>query len=368
MGRADDSEAGGHGRLTELHAGVERALEGVREVQHDLVDRDRDLEQVSALLVAVLRELPEALVIVGPEGEVRLANRRAEELLDDVGAFATEAVVRALRGEETRRGRAELERRGDTVYVEFASTPVRDAAGGIVAAVLTFQDITEREVRERVQREFIANAAHELQTPLAAIVSAVQVLKAGAKDDAATRDRFLDHIDNAVDRLDRLTRALLVLARAQTREEEPRHELIELRLFLEEIASALRPTSVPVTISCAPDAAVIANRSLLEQALVNLGGNALKHSRGPVVLGVRRQGSRVFIDVADSGPGIPPAEQSRVFERFYRIAGREDDGFGLGLAIVREAVDALNGELELDTSPSGTRVSIGLPGARVRKT
>jgi two-component system, OmpR family, phosphate regulon sensor histidine kinase PhoR len=392
MGRPDDSESAGHdaeselaeltvrsealrqrtaagdGRLADLLVSVERALDDVREVHHHLIDRDRDVEKVSALLAAVLRELPEAVLIVGPEGEVQLANRRAQELLDDADGFATEAVVRALDGEETRRGRAELERHGKPVVIEFASTPVRDAGGGIVAAVLTFQDITAREVRERVQREFIANAAHELQTPLAAIVSAIQVLKAGAKDDATTRDRFLDHIDHAVDRLDRLTRALLVLARAQTQEEAPRHELIELRPFLEEVASALRPAAVPVTISCPPDAAVIANRSLLEQALVNLGGNALKHSRGPVTLGVRRQDSRVFIDVTDSGPGIPLAEQSRVFERFYRIAGREDDGFGLGLAIVREAVDALNGGLELDTSPSGTRVSIALPGARVRKT
>jgi signal transduction histidine kinase len=101
---------------------------------------------------------------------------------------------------------------------------------------------------------------------------------------------------------------------------------------------------------------------------VNLGGNALKHSRGPVELGVRRRDGRVFIDVIDSGPGIPPSEQGRVFERFYRVPGRKDGGFGLGLAIVREAVDALKGELELDTSPSGTRVSIALPGARVRKT
>jgi two-component system sensor histidine kinase VicK len=360
--------AAGDGRLAELLLSVERALEDVREVHHHLVDRDRDVEKVSALLTAVLRELPQGVLIVGPAGDVQLANRRAQELLDDAAGFATEAVVRALDGQETRRELAQLERAGETVVVEFASTPVRDAAGGIVAAVLTFEDVTEREVRERVQREFIANAAHELQTPLSAIVSAVQVLKAGAKDDATTRDRFLDHIDSAVDRLDRLTRALLVLARAQTREEAPRHEVIEVGPLLEEVAAAFGPTAVPVTISCPPDTAVIANRSLLEQALVNLGGNALKHSRGPVVLGVRRQDGRVFIDVTDSGPGIPLSEQGRVFERFYRVPGREDGGFGLGLAIVREAVDALKGELELDTSPSGTRVSIALPGARVRKT
>jgi two-component system phosphate regulon sensor histidine kinase PhoR len=342
-----------------------RALNTELELRIDA--HSHEFEQASARFAAVLRELPEAVVIIGPSGEVQLSNRRAQELLDGADAFAAEAVTRALRGEETRGARTELRRGEETLLVEYATTPVRDPAGEIVAAVLTFQDVTERELRERAQREFITNAAHELQTPLAAVASAVQVLKAGAKDDSKTLDRFLDHIDNAVGRLDRLTRALLVLARAQTREEAPRHEVIELRPLLQDVAAALRPSPVPVTVSCARDTAVIANRPLLEQALVNLGGNALKHSRSRVVFGARRVDGRVLIEVTDSGPGIPPSEQSRVFERFYRVGEREGDGFGLGLAIVREAIEALNGELDLDSSPSGTRVSILLPGARVRR-
>jgi two-component system phosphate regulon sensor histidine kinase PhoR len=307
-------------------------------------------------------------VIVGPSGEVQLANRRAQELLDGADAFATEAVEKALSGEGTSHGRAELTRAGEPLIVEYVSAPVRDVRGEVIAAVLTFQDVTERDLRERTQREFVTNAAHELQTPIAAIASAVQVLKAGAKDDRKTRDRFLDHIDDAVARLDRLMRALLVLARAQSREEAPRHEVIELRPLLDSVAAALRPGRVPVVVACPPDAAVIANRPLLEQALVNLGSNAVKHSRGRVVLGARSQNGRVQIDVKDSGPGIPPSEKQRVFDRFYRVAERDGNGFGLGLAIVREAVAALSGELELDSTPEGTRVSIRLPGARVRRT
>jgi two-component system phosphate regulon sensor histidine kinase PhoR len=343
-----------------------RALNTELELRIDA--RTYEVEQMTARLAAVLRELPEGVIIVGHGGEVQLANRRAQDLLEDADALATEAVTRALQGEETRAVRTELARGEELLVIEYATTPVRDAAGEVVAAVLTFQDVTERELRERAQRDFVTNAAHELQTPLAAIASAVQVLQAGAKDEVKTRDRFLDHIDQAVNRLDRLTRALLVLARAQTREEAPRHEVIELRPLLEEVASALRPSAVPVTVSCARETAVIANRPLLEQALVNLGGNALKHSRSRVVLGARRVDGRVLIEVTDSGVGIPPWEQSRVFDRFYRVGDREGDGFGLGLAIVREAVEALNGELELDSSPNGTRVSILLPGARVRVT
>jgi PAS domain S-box-containing protein len=343
-----------------------RALNTELELRIDA--RTYEVDQMTARLAAVLRELPEGVVIVGQQGEVQLANKRAHDLLDGPDTFATEAVARALKGEETRAVRTELERGEEVLVVEYAATPVRDAFGEVIAAVLTFQDVTERELRERAQRDFVTNAAHELQTPLAAIASAVQVLKAGAKDDLKMRDRFLDHIDQAVDRLDRLTRALLVLARAQTREETPRHEVIELRALLEEVAAALRPSAVPVTVSCAKDTAVIANRPLLEQALVNLGGNALKHSGSRVVLGARRVDGRVLIEVTDSGVGIPPWAQSRVFDRFYRVGEREGDGFGLGLAIVRESVEALNGELTLESSPDGTRISIALPGARVRVT
>jgi PAS domain S-box-containing protein len=330
--------------------------------------RTHEVEQVSARLAAVLRELPHGILIIGPGREVQLANRRAQELVGGADTFAADAVARAFEGEETRGAVMELEQGGEVLLIEYTTTSVRAAGGEVVAAVLTFQDVTERELRERAQREFVTNAAHELQTPLAAIASAVQVLQAGAKDDPTSRDRFLDHIETAVNRLDRLTRALLVLARAQTRGEAPRHEMIQLRPLLQEVAAALRPSAVPVIVTCASDTAVIANRPLLEQALVNLGGNALKHSLERVVLSGRRIDGRVLIEVTDSGPGIPPAEQPRVFDRFYRVGEREGEGFGLGLAIVREAVDALNGELELESSPRGTRVSIFLPGARVRRT
>lgn len=348
-----------------------RAEDQIRTLQTDLElsadARDHDAQELTARLAAVLRQLPEGVVIAGPDGEVQLANQSAEELLAGADGFAADAVDRALKGEKSG-GRAEVKRGREKLVVEFAATPVKDAAGEVVAGVLTFRDVTERELRERAQRDFVTNAAHELQTPLAAIASAVQVLQAGAKDDAKTRDRFLDHIDMAVNRLDRLTRALLVLARAQSRQEAPREEVIAVRPLLEGIVTALRPTTVPIIVTCASDTAVIANRPLLEQALVNVAGNALKYSHSRVVLGARPVDGRVLIEVTDSGPGIPPSEQQHVFNRFYRLGTREGDGFGLGLAIVRDAVAALNGELELDSSPSGTRVSILLAGARVRGT
>lgn len=224
-------------------------------------------------------------------------------------------------------------------------------------------DVTAHEQRERAERDFVTNAAHELQTPIAAITSGVQVLQAGAKENEADRDRFLAHIEAACARLDRLTRALLVLARAQAGHEDPRAELVELEPLLQSVAAAL-PPGAQVDVTCSPGLAVVANRALLEQSLVNLGLNAVKYTTGRVLLAAERDSGRVVLEVRDEGTGIDADERQRVFERFYRGTDA-DDGFGLGLAIVAEAVKAIKGELQLDSTKAGTGVSIRLPGATI---
>ena len=100
----------------------------------------------------------------------------------------------------------------------IAGIPPRGRSKNVI---LVITDVSVRERRERAEREFVTNAAHELRTPLATITGAIQVLQSGAKDDAVERDRFLDHIEREAARLGRLTHSLLVLARAQTREEAP---------------------------------------------------------------------------------------------------------------------------------------------------
>ena len=234
------------------------------------------------------------------------------------------------------------------------------------AAVLVLTDVTERERRERAQREFVANAAHELRTPLSVITGAVEVLQAGAKDVPEERDRFLGHIARESARLGRLARALLMLARAQTRAETLRLERVELRPLLEQVAAGVRAQGdVAVRITCPRSLAVAAQPELAEQIVSNLLDNAVKHTdRGEIVVTGRRAGDGVAIEVRDTGSGIGREERDAVFERFYRAGGRDRDGFGLGLAIVREAVRALGGTVELDSRPGrGTTVRVRLPAA-----
>jgi signal transduction histidine kinase len=236
-------------------------------------------------------------------------------------------------------------------------------------ALLVVDDLTEQERRELAEREFVSNAAHELRTPLTTIIGAIEVLQAGAKEDPAERDRFLGHIEREAGRLARLARAMLTLARAHSGQEQPRVEAVELAPLLRDVAAGLHPhAGVALEVEVTDGLAVEANRDLLEQALRNLGENAAKHTaRGSVVLRAYGNGNTVTVEVEDSGPGISPEVQRHVFDRFYR-GERDEHGFGLGLAIVRESVRTLGARIELDSAPGeGTVFRILLAQARVRE-
>ena len=323
------------------------------------------------LPTSVLYELPYCVLIFDAAGQLQFVTRQAEDLL----GLTSEEIAEAVRDSETSSPgvnlvskllasgptdpmRIELKRpNGSRTEIEGRVTEVGRTA------IVSLEDVSVNDRRERAERDFVTNAAHELQTPLAAITSAVQVLQAGAKDHVADRDRFLAHVESACRRLERLTRALLVLARAQTGVERPRQEIVPVASLLAEVADGLAPGR-KVEVDCAADVAVLANRPLLEQALANLSQNAAKYSQGRIVLGAVRSDESVRIHVHDSGGGISETDRERVFDRFYRGAGPKG-GFGLGLAIAAEAVKAIDGELELETSSAGTSFAIRLPGARM---
>lgn len=220
-----------------------------------------------------------------------------------------------------------------------------------------------RTGQESPEEQFVTNAAHELQSPLTAIVSAVEVLQAGAKD-GPERDIFLDHIEQAAARLVRLTRSLLVLSRVQTRLEAARTELVELEPLLSEVAARVSPQEdVDLVVSCPADAAVVANRDLVDHAVFNVLTNATNYTRnGRIELSARLNGAAAEICISDTGPGIPETEQARVFERFYRGEAGTDQGSGLGLAIARAAIEAVGGSVELDSEVgAGTTVRFQFP-------
>lgn len=337
-------------------------------MRNRLRDSFARLESERSRLEELVERLDEGVIVVDDDLNVEFANGQARRLLDHP-LRSGQPLPESLRpiGDRLSAARSSI---SDT-YIDADEHRVYAIAGlpalaGSESAILVVRDISERERRERAQREFVTNAAHELRTPLTTITGAVDILQSGAKEIPNDRDRFLEHIQRESDRLVRLTRALLVLARAQTRDELPRIERVSARSLLESVAAAVAPREgVTFTVDCDEGLELETEPDLMEQSLINLAANAVKNtSEGAVVLTARQANGAVTIEVADSGRGMSRAVRERAFERFYRGNGRDTDGFGLGLAIVRESVRVLGGRIDIDSAPgSGTRVRVTLPAA-----
>ncbi len=336
-----------------------------------------------ARLAAVLEQAPVAIMVVDARTrEVAHRNERAERLRVEIGAQAPPSYdasgkrygpddwppIRSLGGEVVQGELIRVEDADATTFFEVSSSPLRDTDGSIVGSIAVYEDATQREQRLEAEREFAATAAHELQTPIAAIIGVTEALITGAKDDPQLADRFLGHLEREARRLDRLSNALLVLARANHAGEPPRLELVPLRPLLETTAGALRSAqTVTVRVECDDDVGVLTHSDVLAQILENLVANAARHTvEGSIVLAARLTGrARAAIEVRDTGGGIATSERARIFGR-YEQGGHAPVGSGLGLAIAREAATLIGAQLVLvESSERGTTFSLNLPGGRL---
>jgi two-component system sensor histidine kinase VicK len=354
---------------TELHSSfgdeigtLATTVDGMR---RRLGDAFAQLEAERDRLELLLDRLHEGVIAVDSELRVQYANASVRGRLPQLEAGTPlphafeELPLRALatqlfvRGAPVAEARANL---ADGATYSLVGIP----AAGTELAVLVLADITADERRRRAEREFVANASHELRTPVSAIATAVEALELGARDDPEERDRFISLIGRQAERLTRLTKSLLVLARAQTREEGMQLVPVELGPFLERVAAAEPSQRVRVEASGAP--AALAQPDVLEQVVANLVANAVRHAPdGSIVVHADGAGDEAVIEVRDDGPGIPAEVRSRVFDRFYAGAGPGRDGFGLGLAIARDSTLAMRGRLELESEPgSGTTARVVL--------
>jgi two-component system phosphate regulon sensor histidine kinase PhoR len=319
----------------------------------------------------VLAQLPQGVVLVDQKLVIEYANPAAERLLgagspgdplpDPWPKFSLRTLAAGLFGSDPPPGGTLVESEHNFFWVEGLPPSTTETA------ILIVEDVTERERARQSEREFVENAAHELRTPLAAIVSVMDVLDGGAKDIPEARDRFLKHIRVHSERLSRLARSLLVLARLQTGVEQPRLTVVPVRPLLEEIAGRLDPAhGVEVSIRSSDRTGALADRDLLQRAIANVAENSAKHTRtGEIVLEARVNGTTTRIEIRDTGPGMTDEERARAFQRFYR-SSNGTDGFGLGLAIAEEAVRAIGGTIELESElGSGTRVRVAVPSAKI---
>lgn len=240
-----------------------------------------------------------------------------------------------------------------------------ESNGSVIGAVVLVFDITEAAYAERNRREFTANVSHELKTPLQSIMGSAELIENGLVE-AEDMPRFVSHIRTEAGRLVTLIDDIIRLSRLDEGSEMP-FENVDLyeaaAEVVDELANIAAARNVEITVT-GEAVNVKGVRRLLTEILFNLCDNAVKYNKdgGTVEVSINRQEDHAVVSVKDSGIGIPPEHQARIFERFYRVdksRSKESGGTGLGLSIVKHAVQYLNGKIDLQSSPGeGTTIQI----------
>ena len=243
----------------------------------------------------------------------------------------------------------------------------RDELGRLAAR---FDDMLARlEAAFARERRFISDASHELKTPLTVINANAQMLERWGDRDDTVRHESLEAIRHESAQMARVINAMLMLAKTES-PARLSFEPLNMRPIVSDVANSLRPRAAEKGITlearCNGDAYVVGEPGLLRQLVVNLTENAIKFTReGGVTLTLCTEDSRVHLDVADTGPGIPEDALPHVFERFYRADpahSRAVEGTGLGLAVVSSIVRAHGGQIDVRSQVGkGTTISVKLP-------
>ena len=331
----------------------------------DLASRLAGLEADRARMAAILSGMIEGVLVVNEHGRLQLANDAARRLLQIDAASegrqypeivrhpaVAQQIASALAGKPT--ASVELTGLRDPNMTLMARTaPVEISPGR--GAVVVLHDITDLRRADQVRRDFVANVSHELRTPLTAIRGYVEALGDATPDESR---RFLEIVARHTARMERLVRDLLRLARLDAGQELLERVPCSIDSLFNSVEADLAPLiegrRVTVVRRIAADAATVqGDPAKLQDALRNLLENAANHSPdgGHVVMESRRERGRIQISVIDDGPGIPPSDLLRVFERFYRVdkartrEGKDPGGTGLGLSIVRHLVELHGGRV-----------------------
>ena len=346
----------------------------LRSLQENLTGRMGELERERSETVALIASMVEGVIALGATGRVTTMNPAARRLLSLGPAappppalelfrqpLAHEAVEDALGGME--RAGLEVELDGRAVLLSAHPLP----GGG---AVLVLHDVTGLKRLEAVRRDFVANVSHELKTPLTVIRGYAETLAAEDVPPASRRE-FLDKVLANARRMQQLVDDLLDLSRIESGTWAPHPERIAVRKLVEDTWAAMAARAAAGSVSFAdlvdPTRTAVADPEAARAVLRNVLDNSVRYTPagGSVTVDAGAQPGGVWIEVRDTGVGIPGEHLPRIFERFYRVdaaRSRELGGTGLGLAIVKHLVEAHGGRVEATSALGrGTTIRITLP-------
>lgn len=344
-------------------------------------------------LELILEHMDNAVLLLDRYGQVTAVNRRADELfgtkeplvgkhnLQVIGSGHLDQVVQTAVSEHHARMtdlklvRSNVKRVFQVFVAPLYDAPYFQRASGVLCV---FHDITMLTEMQERQTEFVANASHELATPLTAIRGFAETLLDGAAEEEALRTKFLSIIQSEAERMQRLISDLLQLARLDSSDYRQQIAIAEtdpsglLEMAAEELTPAAQRKGLKFALRYdQPPAKLLVNRDWLKQALLNLMENAIKYSfnDGVITLHYRHDEQFAYFSIIDAGPGIPAKDLPLIFDRFYRVdksrARTDGGGTGLGLAIVKFIVEMFGGTITAASKTGeGATFTFSVPRAK----
>jgi NtrC-family two-component system sensor histidine kinase KinB len=385
------------GRLAE---GFNRMAETLADYRHSSLG---ELLLAKMTLESTLAALPDAVIVIDPDGQIVSTNPPAQKILQATGAAGAArlqdlplaptvrtAVEETLRGRHAASGPADLSQAlsvcldGRPLKLLLTVAAIPEFLPRRSGAVITLADVTDFARLDELRSELVAVASHELKTPLTSVQMSLLLLKERAEDLTPRQRQLLDSAVCGVEELTGTIEELLDLTRIEAGQLRLQREPVDLYAVVEHVAGTLRPRFEDGQVALrvvreAAGATVRGDAARLKIVLANLLTNALKYTPRGGEVGIRvasgqkaavRGGPVLQIAVTDTGPGIPPQFRERVFEKFFRVEHQQPGGAegvrgaGIGLYLCRQIIEAHGGTIRCEAGDGGcgTRVAIRLPG------
>lgn len=375
------------GRL--VHRSIEQRKDIIgalgRSINHmwaSLLSKIAEAQKEQEELDAILMSMTEGVVAIDHESRILFCNSSAKKFLGiqekEVEKKLLEELVplakihELIRDVQKSKQVPEMEimtvRNHQEIYLVAEAHPF----GGVKeeGIILTVRDVTEARRLEKVRQDFVANASHELKTPLAAMRGYVDILLESPPKDSKSRKRYLKKISENVERLIHLSEDLLRLSRAESKRPQT-VQAFDIVSATKEVVEEYKPLAQKKGLEFKAEIFsdsmdIPGDRQSWTQICENILDNAIQYTESPgqISVSLQKEGNYVKFEVTDTGIGIPKAEQERIFERFYRLDrdGLGPQGTGLGLSIVKHLVTQFKGKIGLESEiGKGSRFVVKIP-------
>ncbi len=347
------------------------------EMSAQLENTLRQVEEERNKLGTLFQHMADGMVAFDSEGFLLQYNPAAEVML---GRKLEEKMTYSALFPQVQVRREDMAQDGRSIEIDFAAGPrflkiyfaPIGLGGGNWGLMAVLHDVTEQRKLDDSRREFVANVSHELRTPLTNVRGYAETLMSAEEIDRETQLRFLGVISSEADRMTRIVKDLLTLTRLDYNRMEMHMQQMDLRDLGQKAVQAMEmeAKSRRLTLECRLPAQmprVMGDPERIQQVVINIMTNAIKYNKpeGKVTITGGVQGNQVFLQVEDTGIGVPKEDLPRLFERFYRVdkaRSRESGGTGLGLAIAKQIVESHGGSIGFESEyGQGSRVTLYLP-------